>query len=55
MSDIGKAFRNWQEQDINKLKNIKERYRREDTILFKYFIIELVGFIILLGLIFNVI
>jgi hypothetical protein len=46
MSDIGKTFRNWQQQDINRLKNIREKHEKEDNIIWKCFLIGVVIFIV---------
>ncbi len=38
MSDLSKTFRTWQEQDVKRLKKIREKYKRQDNIVWKCFI-----------------
>lgn len=46
MSDIGKAFNEWQKQDIDRLKNIRTKYEKQDNIIWKCFLIGVVIFIV---------
>lgn len=47
MNDIGKTFRNWQNEDIERLKNVREKHRKEDNVIWKCFLIILIIFIAL--------